>query len=90
MLSYFKHVFSSYSYWKQEVKLTGQWQKANDGKDHVKPTEPETTKIPISLSNHFIIATIAPVMPNLQGMTSAVLNTHIQKVFRRWDITHSL
>lgn len=80
--SYFKDVFSSYSY-KQEVKPTGQRQKANDGKDHGKPTKPATTKIPISLSNHFVIATIASILPNLQSVNSAVLNTCIQKVFHR-------
>jgi len=79
--SHFKDVFSSYSY-KHEVKPTGQWHKASDGKHHVEPTKPA-----ISLSNHFVIATIAPILPNLQSVTSAVLNVGTEKVFHRWGIT---
>lgn len=85
--SYFKDVFSSYSY-KQEIKPTGQQQEQMMEK--TMSNLHQQLRKQLFLFPIPVIATTAPALPNLQSGTTAVLNTHIQEVFHRWGITHSL
>lgn len=83
-----KIFFSSYSYnkkWNQLVNNRSKWWK--------RPCQTYNagiTKTPTSLSNPFVIATTVPALSNLQGVTTAVLSVHVQEVFHRRGITHSI